>query len=202
MPMRKGYPYRGYSRINIRYVNKDISNLKLQWWFVYQGSDSPEISLVGTKCVGTHFRVRTNWRFSNPENSLIWKYWPGTSVRFNESSLYMAVFEQIQIYVASIFGFSKVWTVLRVTIWKLCTWHVGYLWQRTFEFHLGSRHIAYILWFSNFGITFGQSQIWAVLRGANMWVAFDKVWGWVCDLYFIVQRRGSPHLHIFVPSHV
>ena len=44
------------------------------------GSDSPEILLVRTKSRGTGFRVRTNGRFSNPENSFIRKYWPGTNV--------------------------------------------------------------------------------------------------------------------------
>ena len=53
---------------------------EVQWWFVNPGSDSPEISLVRTKSAGTNFRIRTNGRFSNPENSLIRKYWPGTNV--------------------------------------------------------------------------------------------------------------------------
>ena len=52
----------------------------VQWWFVNPGSDSPEISLVRTISVGTDFRVRTKGRFSNPENSLIRNYWPGTNV--------------------------------------------------------------------------------------------------------------------------
>ena len=49
---------------------------QLQWWFVNPGSDSPEISLVWTKSAGTDIRVRTNGRFSNPENLLIRKYGP------------------------------------------------------------------------------------------------------------------------------
>ena len=56
------------------------SLMKIQWWFVNPSSDSPEISLVRTKSVGTDFHVQTNGRFSNPENSLIQKYWPGTNV--------------------------------------------------------------------------------------------------------------------------
>ena len=38
---------------------------RVQWWIVYTGYDSPEISLVRTKSVGTDFHVRTNGRFSN-----------------------------------------------------------------------------------------------------------------------------------------
>ena len=30
--------------------------------------------------MGTDFQVRTNGRFSNPENSLIWKYGQGTNM--------------------------------------------------------------------------------------------------------------------------
>ena len=52
----------------------------IQWWFVNLGSHSPEISLVRIKSVGTNFHVRTNWPFSNPENSLIRKDRPGTNV--------------------------------------------------------------------------------------------------------------------------
>ena len=47
----------------------------MQWWFVNSGSDSAEISLVRTKSMGTDFHVRTYGRFSNPEYSLIQKYW-------------------------------------------------------------------------------------------------------------------------------
>ena len=60
------------------FIGKDIC--ALQWWFVNPGADSPEISLVRTKSVGTDFLVRTDGRFSNPENLLIWKYRPGTNV--------------------------------------------------------------------------------------------------------------------------
>ena len=42
--------------------------IDLQWWFVNPGSDSPEISLVRTKSVGSDFPVRIDVRFSNPEN--------------------------------------------------------------------------------------------------------------------------------------
>ena len=61
------------------------------------GSNSPEISLVRTKSAGTDFRVRTNGRFSNLENSLIRKISTGNKrVRFNESSLYFSlVFELV-----------------------------------------------------------------------------------------------------------
>ena len=52
----------------------------VQWWFVNPGSDSPEISLVRTKSVGTNFHILTNGRFSNLENSFIRKYRPGTNV--------------------------------------------------------------------------------------------------------------------------
>ena len=48
--------------------------------YVNPGSDSPEISLIQTKSAGTDFRFLTDGRFSNPENSLIQKYRPGTYV--------------------------------------------------------------------------------------------------------------------------
>ena len=54
--------------------------LCIQWWFVNPGSDSPEISLIRTKSAGTDFLFWTDGRFSNPENSLIRKYRPGTNV--------------------------------------------------------------------------------------------------------------------------
>ena len=57
-----------------------VHNNYIQWWFINPGSDSPEISLVRTKTVGTNFHVRTNGRFSNPENLLIRKNRPGTNV--------------------------------------------------------------------------------------------------------------------------
>ena len=55
-------------------------NFWVQWWFVNPGSDSPEISLVRTRSAGTNFCVQTIGWFSNPENSLIRKYRPGTNV--------------------------------------------------------------------------------------------------------------------------
>ena len=54
--------------------------LYIQWWFVNPGSDSPEISLIRTKSAGTDFLFWTDGRFSNPENSFIRKYRPGTNV--------------------------------------------------------------------------------------------------------------------------
>ena len=50
------------------------------WWFVNQGSDSPEISLIRTKSVGTDFCFWIDGRFSNTENLLIRKYRPGTNL--------------------------------------------------------------------------------------------------------------------------
>ena len=52
----------------------------IQWWFVNPGFDSPEISLIRTKSAEIDFRFWTDGRFSNPENSLIRKYRPGTSL--------------------------------------------------------------------------------------------------------------------------
>ena len=52
----------------------------IQWWLANPGSDSSEISLIRTKSAGTDFRFWTDGRFSNPENSLIWKYQPGTNL--------------------------------------------------------------------------------------------------------------------------
>ena len=54
--------------------------VKIQWWFVNPGSDSPEISLIRTKIAGTDFLFWTDGRFSNPENLFIRKYLPGTNV--------------------------------------------------------------------------------------------------------------------------
>ena len=54
--------------------------IRVQWWFVNPGSDNPEISLIRTKSAGTDFLYWTDGRFSNPENSLIRKYRPGTNV--------------------------------------------------------------------------------------------------------------------------
>ena len=62
------------------YVRLCFTGDTIQWWFINPGSDSPEISLVRTKSAVTKFRVRTNGRFSNLENSLIRKYWLGTNV--------------------------------------------------------------------------------------------------------------------------
>ena len=58
----------------------NINNNLTHRWFVNTGSDSPEISLLRTKTTGTAFRFRTDGWFSNPENSLIRKYRPGTNV--------------------------------------------------------------------------------------------------------------------------
>ena len=70
-----------------------FSIILLQWWFFNQGSDSPEISLVRTKSAGTDFRVRTNGRIINPENSLIRKNRPGTNVSglTNHHCIYVCV---------------------------------------------------------------------------------------------------------------
>ena len=57
-----------------------IYNVYIQWWFVNPGSDSPEISLIRTKSARTDFLFWTDGRFSNPENSSIRKYRPGTNV--------------------------------------------------------------------------------------------------------------------------
>ena len=42
--------------------------------------NSPKISLIRTKSAGTDFLFWTDERFSNPENSLIRIYQPGTKV--------------------------------------------------------------------------------------------------------------------------
>ena len=68
------------SRSNEGYNSQTVQSNIIQWWFVNPGSDSREISLVRTKSVGTNFHIQTNGWFSNPENSLIRIYWPGTNV--------------------------------------------------------------------------------------------------------------------------
>ena len=57
-----------------------IFKVRILWWFVNPGSDSPEISLIRTKSAGTDFLFWTDRCFSNPENLLIQKYRPGTNV--------------------------------------------------------------------------------------------------------------------------
>ena len=67
--------------IKIKWTIKTFSHIILRFyvqrWFV-----NPDISLIRTKSVGTDFHVRTNWRFSNPENSLIRKFRPGTKLMY------------------------------------------------------------------------------------------------------------------------
>ena len=63
---------------NVKY--KTETQILVQWWFLNPGSDSLEISLIRTKSAGTDFVFWTDGRFSNPENSLIRKYRPGTNV--------------------------------------------------------------------------------------------------------------------------
>ena len=52
----------------------------IQWWFVNTDFDNPEISLIWTKSAETDFLFWTDWRFSNPENSLFRKCRPRTKV--------------------------------------------------------------------------------------------------------------------------
>ena len=88
----------------------------IQWWFVNPDSDSPEILLVRTKSAGTNFRVRTNGRFSNPENLLIRKYWLGTNVSglTNHHCIYIYFFKRLPLYVHVPWQqYSKTW-LLRI----------------------------------------------------------------------------------------
>ena len=63
-----------------RKVNTRSLSDFIQWWFVNPGSNNPEILLIRTKSVGTDLHVQTNGWFSNPENSIIRNYHPGTNV--------------------------------------------------------------------------------------------------------------------------